>query len=146
MTRTLLCILLAAGLTACGDVTESLQQVEEATASARQATEKLTSAATFAEQAVQNPAGALRDATLGARFTRVATAEPNLFVLTDIATGCQYLAAYAADGATVASITPRSAPGGADGVSQHCVAPRDPIGVSAPDAASLVGKVVGAAP
>lgn len=139
MNKTLLLLLPLLALGGCD--TSALQDVEEAAASARQATEKLNAAAALAERAADNPAGALRDATLGARFTRVATAEANLFVLTDIATGCQYLATYTADGATVASIAPRTSAGGA----QQCVASSSPAGIKAPDAAALVGRAIGAA-
>ncbi len=140
MLRTALCLIPFAALAACGEIdTSALREVEEAAASARAATQKLNDAAALAEKAAEDPGGALRDATLGARFTRVATAEPNLYVLTDIATGCQYLAAYAADGATVQSITPRTAGSGA----QHCVAPREAAALTPPDAASLVGRAIG---
>lgn len=139
MNKALFCIIPLLGLGACD--TSALREVEEAAATARQAGERFNAAAAVAEQAAQDPAGALRSATLSARFTRVATAEPNLFVLTDIATGCQYLATYAADGATVQSIVPRTAGGGA----QACIAPAQGAGASAPDAADLVGKVLGAA-
>lgn len=127
-------------LAACGeDGAAALQKVENAAATARQASEQLSESAALAEEAVRDPAGAVRNSALSARFSRAATAQPNLFVLTDIATGCQYLATYAADGSTVQSITPRI--DGAEG-KQRCIVP-GADGLKAPDAASLVGKAIG---
>jgi len=132
-------LLSATLLTACEDVAGAIDQVDQAAATAREASEKLQQGADLAERAAQDPAGLVRDTALGTRFTRTATAEGNLFVLTDIATGCQYLATYAPDGDTIQSIAPRTGPNG----QQRCVAPAGGVG-TAPEAASLVGKSIGA--
>lgn len=124
-------------LTACGeDGAAVLKQVEDAAATAREAGDRLDKGAALAEQVVNDPAGVLRDQTLSARFNRAPTAQANLFVLTDVATGCQYLATYAADGATVQSITPRM-----EGGRQRCLVPGGEARTP-PDAASLVGKAI----
>ena len=133
-------LLSAALVTACEDVSGAIDQVDQAAATAREATEKLQKGAELAERAAEDPAGLVRDTALGARFTRTATAEGNLFVLTDIATGCQYLVTYAPDGDTIQYIAPRT---GADG-QQRCVAGGVGGVGKAPDAASLVGKTIGA--
>ena len=125
-------------LSACEDGAAALQQVEDAAANARNTAQRLNEGAELAEQAVRDPAGAVRERTLSARFNRAPTAQPNLFVLTDIATGCQYLATYAADGTTVQSVAPRI--DGADG-KQRCLTPGGEA-LPAPDAASLVGKTI----
>lgn len=125
-------------LSACEDGAAALQQVEDAAATARSTAQKLNDGAELAEQAVRDPAGALQDQALSARFNRAPTAQANLFVLTDVATGCQYLATYAADGTTVQSIIPRV--DGANG-KQRCLTPAAEA-LPAPDAASLVGKTI----
>lgn len=106
-------------LAACEPIdTSMLEDVETAAGSLRASAEALNSQTETLQNAAQDPLGALRTAALGATFTKTATAEPNLFVLTDLQTGCQWLATYGADGQAV-SLEPRTEAGGA----QRCLSP-----------------------
>lgn len=98
--------LAAVVLSACEIDTSALTEVQETAAQA--------------QQVIENPGGALL-AAVGATFSKTATDQPGVFVLTDLQTGCQFLATYGADGTTVATIAPRveAAPGG--GTRQRCV-------------------------
>ncbi len=108
-------------LAACEPVdTSVLRDIEETASTARAAADGLNANASRIQEAIDDPVGALRTATLGATFTRTATDEPNLFVLTDLQTGCQWLATYG-PGGEVSSIAPRAEPG-AQGARQRCIA------------------------
>jgi hypothetical protein len=117
------CTLIAAAagvsLAACDPIdTSMLEDVETAAGSLRASAEALNGHADTLQNASQDPLGALRTAALGATFAKTATAEPNLFVLTDLQTGCQWLTTYGADGQAV-SLEPRTEAGGA----QRCLSP-----------------------
>lgn len=123
MIRTVKLPLIAAAvgvsLAACEPIdTSMLEDVETAAGSLRASAEALNSQTETLQNAAHDPLGALRTAALGATFTKTATAEPNLFVLTDLQTGCQWLATYGADGQAV-SLEPRTEAGG----SQRCLSP-----------------------
>jgi len=102
-------VAMAAGimLAACEPIdTSALQEIESAAEAARTAADKLNARASDIQGAIDDPVGAVRAAALGATFTKTPTAEANLFVLTDLQTGCQWLATYGPDNA-VSSIAPR---------------------------------------
>jgi len=108
-------------LAACEPIdTSVLQDIEKAAESARTTADDLNSRAPEIQSAIADPVGTLRAAALGATFTKTPTAEANLFVLTDLQTGCQWLATYGPDGQAV-SIAPRTEPGGTD-TRQRCIA------------------------
>ncbi|QBX37446.1 hypothetical protein E4M02_01330 [Brevundimonas sp. S30B] len=113
---TLACFILAA----CEPLdTSPLQDIEEAAEAAQASAEDLNSRASEIQGAIDDPVGALRTAALGAGFTKTPTAEANLFVLTDLQTGCQWLATYGPDNRAV-SLVPRTKPSGAD-TRQRCI-------------------------
>ena len=115
----LIAVAASVSLAACEPIdTSVLEEVETAAGSLRASAEALNSQTETLQSAAQDPLGALRTAALGATFTKTATAEPNLFVLTDLQTGCQWLATYDADG-QAASLEPRTEAGGA----QRCLSP-----------------------
>jgi hypothetical protein len=117
-----LLVALSAGvaLAACEPIdTSALREIEETAETARASAEALNARAAEIQQAVDDPVGALRTAALGATFTKTPTAEPNLFVLTDLQTGCQWLATYGPGGEAV-SLVARTEPGGQDTV-QRCI-------------------------
>jgi len=120
--RTTLAALSAgATLAACEPIdTSALREIEESAEAARTTADNLNARASGIQGAIDDPVGALRTAALGGTFTRTPTAEANLFVLTDLQTGCQWFATYGAGGET-ASLVPRSEPGGQD-TRQRCVA------------------------
>lgn len=99
--------------------TSALQDIEAAAEATRASAEKLNSRASEMQGAIDDPVGALRTAALGATFTRTPTAEANLFVLTDLQTGCQWLATYGPDNQAV-SLVPRTEPNGQD-TRQRCI-------------------------
>lgn len=70
---------------------------------------------------MENPASALQ-MVVGARLAKTETDQPGVYVLTDLQTGCQFLATYAADGTTVSSVAPRVEPTAAGGTRQRCIA------------------------
>ena len=114
-------ILSALVLSACEPIdTAPLREIEESVSAARTAAETLNTRSNEVQRAMEDPVGALRTAALGATFTKTATAEPNIFVLTDLQTGCQWLATYAANGeaSSLAARTEASA----NGVRQRCLA------------------------
>ena len=64
--------------------------------------------------------GALQ-AMAGAQLARTPTDQPGVFVLTDMTTGCQFLATYGADSNTPSSIAPRVEPVEGEAPRQRCV-------------------------
>lgn len=56
-----------------------------------------------------------------ANLSRVPTDQPGIYVLTDLQTGCQFLATYAADGTTVSSVAPRVEAVAGGGTRQRCI-------------------------
>ena len=127
-------ILLAASvlaLTVAASDTSALQDLQDTAAKAEATLETVNTRTAQVQQAIDNPGGALL-AAVGATFSKTATDQPGVYVLTDLQTGCQFLGTYGPDGTTVSSIAPRmeAAPGG--GTQQRCVAIP---GVARPDAA-----------
>ena len=120
---------LAVSVAACD--TSALQDLQETAAKAEATLETVNTRTAQVQQAIDNPGGALL-AAVGATFSKTATDQPGVYVLTDLQTGCQFLGTYGPDGTTVSSIAPRveAAPGG--GTQQRCVAIP---GVARPDAA-----------
>ena len=107
---------------ACEEIdTSALQQIEEGAASVRETADQVNARANQIERAAEDPVGALREVALGATFSKTETAEPGIFVITDLQTGCQWMATYGADGEAT-SMEPRTeaAPGG--GTQQRCIA------------------------
>lgn len=106
---------------ACEEIdTSALQQIEDGAASVRETADQVNARADQIERAAEDPVGALREVALGATFSKTETAEPGIFVLTDLQTGCQWMATYGADGEAT-SMEPRTeaAPGG--GTQQRCI-------------------------
>lgn len=128
-------IAVALGLSACEIDTSALQEVQDTAAQAQAAAEVINTRTAEVQQAIENPGGALL-AAVGATFTKTATDQPGVFVLTDLQTGCQFLATYAADGTTVSSIAPRVEAVAGVGTRQRCVAAP---GLTGPDAAEAEG-------
>ncbi|WP_426042547.1 hypothetical protein [Brevundimonas sp. TWP2-3-4b1] len=120
---------LALSVAACD--TSALQDLQDTAAKAEATLETVNTRTAQVQQAIDNPGGALL-AAVGATFSKTATDQPGVYVLTDLQTGCQFLGTYGPDGTTVSSIAPRveAAPGG--GTQQRCVAIP---GVARPDAA-----------
>lgn len=108
-------------LAACEPIdTSVLQDIEKAAETARTTADNLNSRAPEIQSAIADPVGTLRTAALGASFTKTPTAEANLFVLTDLQTGCQWLATYGPDRRAL-SIAPRTEPSGTE-TRQRCIA------------------------
>ena len=117
---TLLALAVGVGLAACEPLdTSALQEIEEAAKAARTTGDSINARAAEIQGAVDDPVGALRNAALGATFTKTETAEANLFVLTDLQTGCQWLETYGPGGQAV-SLVPRTEPGG-QSTQQRCI-------------------------
>ena len=118
-------ILLAASalaIAACDPIdTSALQEIQDSAAQAQQTAETINARTAQVQQAVENPLGALQ-AAVGATFTRTPTDQAGVYVLTDLQTGCQFLATYGTDGTTVASIAPRVEAAAGGGTRQRCVA------------------------
>jgi len=109
-----------ASVAACDPIdTTVLQDIEAAAETARASAEDLNSRASEMQAAIDDPVGTLRTAALGATFTKTPTAEANLFVLTDLQTGCQWLATYGPENEAV-SLVPRTEPGGQN-TRQRCI-------------------------
>jgi len=107
-------------VSACEPIdTSPLREIEETVSAARTAADTVNARSGEVQRAIEDPVGALRTAALGATFTKTATAEPNIFVLTDLQTGCQWLATYGANG-EASSLAARTEPA-ADGVRQRCI-------------------------
>ncbi|HVL40730.1 MAG: hypothetical protein B7Z01_00680 [Brevundimonas subvibrioides] len=110
-------------LAACDPIdTSALREIEETAEAARTTAEGLNARASEIQGAIDDPVGALRTAALGATFTKTPTAEPNLFILTDLQTGCQWLATYGPGGEAL-SLVARTEQAGQATV-QRCI----PIG------------------
>lgn len=108
-------------LAACEDAASTLQEIEDTAAQAQATANEINTRTDQIQQAVEDPVGALRGA-VSANLTKTPTDQPGVYVLTDLQTGCQFLATYGADGTTVSSIAPRveATPGG--GTRQRCIA------------------------
>lgn len=117
---TLAAISAGVALAACDPIdTSALRELEETAGAARTKADSLNARASEIQGAIDDPVGALRTAALGATFTKTPTAEKNLFVLTDLQTGCQWLTTYGPGGEAV-SLVPRTEPTG-QGTRQRCV-------------------------
>lgn len=112
---------LALTVAACEDGASALQDIQDTAAKAEATLETVNNRTAQIQQTLDNPGGALL-AAVGATFSKTATDQPGVYVLTDLQTGCQFLGTYGADGTTVTSIAPRveAAPGG--GTQQRCIA------------------------
>ncbi|MDZ4061096.1 MAG: hypothetical protein U1C75_07925 [Brevundimonas sp.] len=111
---------LALSVAACDIDTSALKEIEETAAQAHATATEINSRSEQIQQAVDDPMGAVRG-VVTANLSKVPTDQPGIYVLTDLQTGCQFLATYAADGTTVSSVAPRveALPGG--GTRQRCV-------------------------
>lgn len=112
---------LALLVSACEVDTSALQEIQDTAAQAEAAAQAINTRSAQAQQIMENPASALQ-MVVGARLAKTATDQPGVYVLTDLQTGCQFLATYAADGTTVSSVAPRVEPAAAGGTRQRCVA------------------------
>lgn len=116
-----LLIATAVALAACDPIdTSALTEIEQTVADARQTVEFANTRQAEIAQAVEDPMGALR-AVAGAQLVRTPTDQPGVFVLTDVTTGCQFLATYAEGAAEPSSITPRTEPGADGAPVQRCL-------------------------
>ena len=100
--------------------TSALKEIEDTVSGARQTVETANARGVQVQQVLVDPAGALR-AAASVAFAKTATDQPGVFLLTDLSTGCQFLATYDADGRTVASITPRTRLGPDGDAKQVCI-------------------------
>lgn len=117
---TLVALSAVVALAACDPIdTSALREIEKTAEAARTAADSLNTRASEIQGAIDDPVGALRTAALGATFTKTPTAEANLFVLTDLQTGCQWLATYGPGGEAV-SLVARTEPG-EQGTRQRCI-------------------------
>lgn len=108
-------------IAACEEIdTSSLQQIEQGAASARAAADELNARSEQLRRASEDPVGVLQEVALGATFSKTETAEPGVFVLTDLQTGCQWLATYD-DAGQATSMEARSEPAPQGGVQQRCI-------------------------
>ena len=122
MNKLILLVASALVIAACEPIdTSALQEIQDTAAQAQQTADTFNARTAQVQQAVENPLGALQ-AAVGATFTRTPTDQAGVYVLTDLQTGCQFLATYGPDGATVASIAPRVEPQASGGTRQRCVA------------------------
>lgn len=118
-----------AALAACDPMdTSALRDIEAAAQAARDTADSLNTRASGIQGAIDDPVGALRTAALGATFTKTPTAELNLFVLTDLQTGCQWLATYGPSNEAL-SLAPRTEPNGQE-TRQRCIS-IGPVGTGA---------------
>jgi hypothetical protein len=106
---------------ACEEATSTLQEIEDTAAKARATVTEINTRSDQIQEVMSDPAGALRG-IVSANLTKTPTDQPGIYVMTDLQTGCQFLATYEADGATVASIAPRVEPTADGGTRQMCVA------------------------
>lgn len=112
-------------LAACEPIdTTALREMEEAVVGARETVDIANARAAQVQQAIENPLGALQSVA-GASLARAPTDQPGIFVLTDLTTGCQFLAAYGTDDKTVTSITPRTERTEDGSLKQRCVLPSE---------------------
>jgi guanyl-specific ribonuclease Sa len=117
--KIIVALVAAAGLSACD--TSALQDIQDTAAQAQATVETVNARSAQVQAAIENPGGALL-AAVGATFSRTATDQAGLHVLTDLQTGCQFLATYGPDGTTVGSIAPRVEAAPEGGTRQRCVA------------------------
>jgi guanyl-specific ribonuclease Sa len=106
---------------ACEEAASTLQEIEDTAAKASATATEINTRAEQIQQAADDPVGALRG-VVTANLTRVPTDQPGIYVVTDVQTGCQFLATYQADGTTVASIAPRVEQTADGGTRQRCIA------------------------
>lgn len=112
---------LALAVSACEIDTSALEEIQDTAAKAQATADQINTRSAQAQQILENPAGALQ-AVAGATLAKTATDQPGVYVLTDLQTGCQFLATYGADGTTVSSVAPRVEPAPGGGTRQRCVA------------------------
>jgi len=112
---------LALFVSGCEVDTSALQEIQDTAAQAEAAAQAINNRTSQAQQIMENPASALQ-MVVGARLAKTETDQPGVYVLTDLQTGCQFLATYAADGKTVSSVAPRVEPAATGGTRQRCVA------------------------
>ncbi|GLK47866.1 hypothetical protein GCM10017620_08390 [Brevundimonas intermedia] len=112
---------LAFAVSACEIDTSALEEIQDTAAKAQATADQINTRSAQAQQIIENPAGALQ-AVVGATLSKTATDQPGVYVLTDLQTGCQFLATYGADGTTVSSVAPRVEPAQGGGTRQRCVA------------------------
>lgn len=106
---------------ACSEIdTSALQEIEEGAAQARATADQVNARTEQLRRASEDPIGVLQEVALGATFSKTETAEPGVFVLTDLQTGCQWMATYGADGQAT-SMEPRTEAAPVGGVAQLCV-------------------------
>lgn len=105
----------------CEDAVSTLQEIEDTAAKTSATVTEINERSAQIQQAVEDPVGALRSAVT-ANLTKTPTDQPGVYVLTDLQTGCQFLATYEADGTTVASVAPRVEPTADGGTRQRCIA------------------------
>lgn len=112
---------LAPFVVACDIDTSALKEIEDTAARAHASAAELNSRSEQIQQAVDDPVGAMRG-MVTANLSKVPTDQPGIYVMTDLQTGCQFLATYAADGTTVTSIAPRVEAVAGGSTRQRCVA------------------------
>ena len=105
----------------CEDAVSTLQEIEDTAAKASATATEINARSAQIQQAVDDPMGALRG-VVTANLTKTPTDQPGVFVLTDLQTGCQFLATYQADGTTVSSIAPRVEAVAGGEPRQRCIA------------------------
>lgn len=106
---------------ACEEAASTLQEIEDTAAKASATATEINTRAEQIQQAADDPVGALRG-VVTANLTKMPTDQPGIYVVTDVQTGCQFLATYQADGTTVASIAPRVEQTADGGTRQRCIA------------------------
>lgn len=106
---------------ACDEAVSTLQDIETTAAEARATATEITTRTDQIQQAVDDPVGAMRG-LVTANLSRLPTDQPGLYVLTDLQSGRQFLATYAADGTTVSSIAPRVEAVAGGAARQRCIA------------------------
>lgn len=106
---------------ACDEAVSTLQEIEDTAAKASATATEINTRADQIQQAANDPVGALRG-VVTANLTKMPTDQPGIYVLTDVQTGCQFLATYQADGTTVASVAPRVEQTAGGGTRQRCIA------------------------
>ena len=100
---------------------ETVQQIEDTAAAVRETADQVSTRSDQIQQVAQDPLGAARQAVLGAAFSKMESDQPGIFVLTDLATGCQWLATYGRPDDVATSMEPRTEPGVDGAVQQVCV-------------------------
>lgn len=106
---------------ACDEAVSTLQEIEDTAAKASATAEEVNARADQIQHAANDPVGALRG-VVTVNLTKMPTDQPGVYVLTDVQTGCQFLATYEADGTTVASVAPRVERTADGGTRQRCIA------------------------